>query len=396
MNRDSSLWSGIFRPILFSLCLVACLAPQGAFSNGLLAEPTTINGLVFDEVAAVPPHTGYFRMDVARSGEFTGKLLLGKQRTAFSGRFNDTGTARVHVWVPTRDYELSSDDYGLDFREVKKLKWILALQLTNGLYDVVGQILPHQRTGWSGVLQGLRAGHGARLNPAPQAGRYTVVLPVGLDGQTGPAGDAWGALTVDENGYVLLQGGLPDNSRYTVTSILSADGTWPLFVSFDCGRGMLVGWLQFTNSSESKLIGPLNWVRLRDPDTDFYQAGFTNQTSVVASSYDRPAPDQPMLKLTNAVLTLNRGDITSSITDSLIVSTAATLKGSGDSPCSITFIPGSGLFMGWAESRGTGQFFQLSGTVIQSRNSAFGCFMGNAINGEVIIEDDPAVGRPGP
>src|SRR5690348_10888026 len=105
---------------------------------------------------------------------------------------------------------------------------------------------------------GARAGHGARLNPAPQAGRYTVVLPVDLDGQTGPAGDAWGALTVDENGYVLLQGGLPDNSRYTVTSILSADGTWPLFVSFDCGRGMLVGWLQFTNSSESKLIGPLN------------------------------------------------------------------------------------------------------------------------------------------
>jgi hypothetical protein len=373
-------------PVVSALCCAASLPASAALSNA----PATYNGLIFGEDTAVPPHTGYFRLDVSRSGHFTGKLLLGKNRAGFGGRFDDGGKAFVQVWVGTGDYELIENPDGSgDYREIKKLKWTLALQLTNGVYDLAGQIFAYHGSGWSGIVLGQRAGYSARTNPAPQAGRYTLVVPGDPKGQAAPAGDGGVALTVDQTGNVLLQGGLPDTSKFTATSILSADGVWPLFVPLNQGTGTLIGWLQFTNSSDSVVVGQLNWVRLRNPDTSFYPQGFTNQSSVLASSYVRPAADQSALNLTNATLTSSGGELTSSFTNSLVATTPSVLKGSAGSPSLVTFSLPNGLFQGWTKVPGTGRFLQFSGVVLQNRNAGFGSFRDNSRSGTVTVEENP-------
>jgi hypothetical protein len=369
-----------------AFCLAASPAAPAATSSSF---PATYNGLVFDENGAAPPRTGCFKLDVSRSGHFTGRLLLGGNRAGFSGRFNDTGNAYVRVWVGTGEYEyIENPDGSVDTREIKKLKWTLALQLTNGVYDVTGQIFAYNVSGWSGIVLGQRAGYSARTNPAPQAGRYALVLPGDPDGQTGP-GNAWGALTVDESGNVALQDGLPDNSRFTASSILCADGVWPLFVPLNQGRGMLVGWLQFTNSTESALMGQLNWVRLRAPQATFYPQGFTNQSSVMASSYVRPTAGQSALNLTNAILTLTVCQTSSTFTNSLAVSTPSVLKGSADSPGLVKFSSSTGFFQGWTEVPGNRQLLQFSGIVLQNQNAGFGYFPSNSRSGAVAIHEQP-------
>jgi hypothetical protein len=368
------------------LCFVAHFAAPAAT---LSSFPATYNGLAFEGDATLPQHTGYFRLDVSRSGHFTGKLFLGRNRASFGGRFDDSGKSFVRVWLGTGDYELvENPDGSTDYREIKKMKWTLALQLTNSVDEVAGQIFAFLGSGWSGIVQGQRAGYSARANPAPQAGRYTFALPGSPDGQTAPGGYAWGTLTVDDAGHVRVQGGLPDNSRFTATSILTTDGVWPLFTPLNQGRGMLVGWLQFTNSPDSELVGPLNWVRLRTPDATFYRQGFTNQSSVVGSSYVRPTAGQSVLNLTNPVVTLSGGELTSSFTNSLTVSTPSVLKGSADSRAFIQFSSPTGLFVGWTQVPGTERFLHFNGVVLQNQNAGFGYFT-DSRSGSVTIEEQP-------
>src|SRR5260370_16415663 len=121
------------------------------------------------------------------------------------------------------------------------------------------------------------------------------------------------------------------DSKVTARAVLSAEGAWPLFVPLDGGRGILVGWLEFTNSAGSQLAGQVIWVRLRHPGVRFYAEGFTNQTSVLASRYVRPASHQPVLNLANGILVLGKGELGSSFTNSLALGSPTALRGAVDS-----------------------------------------------------------------
>jgi hypothetical protein len=370
------------------LCFGAAPAALAATANApAFIVKTTYNGLIYREQGVLPGEAGYFRLDASRKGRFTGKLLVGRQHVGFSGKFNPEGTAYVPVKVGTGRYEIIlNPDSSADVREIKKLEWTLVLQLTNGLDEVAGQILSYERAGWSGLVLGERAGYSAPTNPAPQAGRYTVVLPGTPDGQSGPAGAGWGALTVDQAGNVRLLGALSDDSKLTASSVLSADGAWPLFVPSDGGRGMLVGWLKFTNTARSELSGQLIWVRLKHPGVRFYAEGFTNQTSVLASHYVPPASYQAVLNLTNAILVLGRGELGFSITNSLTLRSPTELRGAGGSRVMVKFFLANGLFLGRAQVPGATRTLGFSGAVLQNQNVGFGYFTGDSSNGEVIIE----------
>ncbi len=391
MKRHINLLRSVFCLALFGSFFAAAPPALTAISNiPFFAAKTTYNGLVYPEEGVVPGETGYFRLDVSRTGKFSGKLLVGQQHAGFSGKFNDSGTAYVPVSVGTGQYEaILNSDFSIDYREIKVLKWTVVFQLTNGLDSIVGQILSYERAGWSGIVQGERAGFNARTNAAPQAGRYTMVLPGGSSGLSGPEGDGWATLTVDGAGNVLLQGGLADNFKFVTRSILSAKGVWPFFVPSDGGRGALAGWLQFTNSTESELVGQLIWIRSRHPGTASYAEGFTNQIGVLASRYVPPAPNQPALNLSDPVLVLSGGELSSSVTKALIFRTPSELRGTSGSPPLVKFYPAKGLFLGLGDVPGTMLSPRLSGAVLQNRNVGFGYFTGNARSGEVIIEEKP-------
>jgi len=373
--------------------LVADRAAPAATSNApSFAVKTVYNGLIYREDGVLPGETGYFRIDVSRNGRFTGKLFVGAQSAHFHGRFNQQGTAYVSVKVGTGKYEFAYDPDGWsewDIREVKKLKWTLILQLTNGLDQVAGQILSYTRTGWTASVLGDRARSSSPTNPVPEAGQYTVVIPQNPDSQGGPEGDGCGTVTVDKSGSIRLLGVLPDSSKITASAILSEGGVWPLFASLRAGNGVLVGWLYFTNSAGSDVAGQLTWIRLRHPRVRFYREGFTNQTRVLASRYVRPISPSPVLPLTDAVLVLRGGDLSSSLTNSLVFQTPTKMTGTPDSQLTVHFSLSTGLFMGRTETPERTRVLSFTGATLQNQTVGFGYFLGNSRSGEVIIAQLP-------
>jgi hypothetical protein len=343
---------------------------------------TVYNGLIFSGASTVPMESGYFKLDVSRSGHFTGNLLVAQHRAGFSGKFNTGGTAYVQVKVGTGEYA----DALFGSYEIQKVEWALVLQMTNGLEEISGEIVSYEHGGWRGIVQGVRAGFDARTNPAPQAGRYTLLFPADLGNQSGPGGDGYASLTVDKAGNVRVMGVLADNSQVTASSVLNEAGVWPFFMPSDGGRGVLVGWLQFTNSTDSAMVGELVWARLRHPGVRFYSLGFTNQTSVVASRYVPPSSNKPVLDLTRAVLVLGGGELASSVTNSLTPRGPTEFRGTADSRLVGRFSPLTGLFLGTAPVPGTTQTIRFSGAVLQNQNVGLGYFAHGSSTGEVIIE----------
>jgi hypothetical protein len=388
MNQHQYFSNRLFCLAVSGLCLAAPPVSPAATANiPPFPAKTVYNGLVYPVQGTVPSETGYFRVDVSRNGHFTGKLRVGAHHAGFSGKLNAGGAAYVPVKVGTGEYEaIQNPDLSVDYREIQKLEWTLVLQVTNELQEVAGQIFSYEHAGWGGIMLGERGGY-STTNPAPQAGRYTVIFPGDPSGQSGPEGDGYAALTVDKAGNVRLVGALADDSTMTASSVLTADGVWPLFVPSDGGRGMLVGWLQFTNSSEGALAGQLTWVRSRHPEARFYAEGFTNQTSVLASAYVRPSSDQAVLNLSNAVMVLRGGELSASFTNSLTLRTATEFSGTADSRLMVRFYPANGLFLGTAHLAGVTRTFGLKGAVLQDRILGFGYFRGGVRNGELIMQE---------
>lgn len=384
-------WEYLFFLTVSAICLAADRPVLAASSNApVFAVKTAYNGLIYREDGALPGETGYFRIDVSRNGSFTGRLLVGPQRAQFHGRFNEEGTAYVPVKVGTGDYELILTDWGgYDYREIKKLKWTLILQLTNGLNQVAGQILSYAQTGWSANVLGDRARDSSPANPAPQAGRYTLVVLPNPDDPGSPEGDGCATVSVAKSGNIRLLGSLPDGSRLTTSAILSEEGMWPLFASLRAGKGMLVGWLSFTNSVSSDMTGQLLWMQLSQPRALAYRQGFTNETSILASRYVRPAGPEPVLALTNAALVLRGGELRTSFTNSLSFQTSTELTGSPGSGLVIRVSPSTGLFMGRTEVPGSARVLGLTGAILQKQTAGFGYFLGPLLSGEVIITQLP-------
>jgi hypothetical protein len=127
-------------------------------------------------------------------------------------------------------------------------------------------------------------------------------------------------------------------------------------------------------------------MRLTQPRARLYPQGFTNQTSILASRYVRPIPPDPVLALTNAVLVLHGGDLTSGVTNSLSFRTPTELTGSPASRLTVKFSPSTGLFVGRTEVPGLVGDLGFAGAVLQNQGAAFGYFLGTLRSGEVIIE----------
>jgi hypothetical protein len=181
-------------------------------------------------------------------------------------------------------------------------------------------------------------------------------------------------------------GVLPDGSKVTSGAVLSEEGIWPLCASVHAGKGVLLGWLYCTNSAGSEITGQLLWMRLSQPRARLYPEGFTNQTSILASRYVRPIAPDPVLALTNAVLVLHGGDLTSGVTNSLSFRTPTELTGSPASRLTVKFSPSTGLFVGRTEVPGLVGDLGFAGAVLQNQGAAFGYFLGTLRSGEVIIE----------
>src|SRR5205085_5730041 len=109
--------------------------------------------------------------------------------------------------------------------------------------------------------------------------RYTVFISP-ADNAPANSPDGYGYMTVTNkiDGAILSAGKLSDGTVFSPLSMpLSKDGKWPVYQALYGNRGLLEGWMTF---SDGTLTGFLTWIK---PTTNnlspikSYHDGFTNE-----------------------------------------------------------------------------------------------------------------------
>ena len=180
-------------------------------------------GLFYVTNNAAPESSGSFDAMVGGGGNHTARLRLGGGSYPLSGTFSLTGAASNSIARP-----------GL-----ARLLVNLQLDMSNG--PLTGTVSDGT---WTADLAANPAVY-SKTNPAPQAGKYTLLIPGGDNGAIAPGGNGFGAVTVSETGAVTFNGMLGDGTPVTAASMVSSDGQWPLYASllwrerFDSGLALL-------------------------------------------------------------------------------------------------------------------------------------------------------------
>jgi hypothetical protein len=326
--------------------------------NPFLPVVGTYHGLFYVPNDAAEESSGAITATVTSAGAFSAKLSLDGQSFSFSGELSVTGTA-----VKT-----------IQRRGLSPLTLQLDLGLTNG--PLTGAVSDGT---WTADLVADAAVY-SKANPAPQAGKYTLLIPGSENASAQPGGNGFGAVTVSDSGNVTFSGTLGDGTPVTSTSIVSSEGQWPLYVSLYGGKGSILGWLCFTN--DGGISGQTGWFKLQQATAKLYAGGFTNSAEAIGSAYQY-TNGLPVLGFTGGQLSLTNGNLAQSITNqiSLGADNLAT-DASGDK---LTFKTSSGLFKGSVMNPETGKPIAVNGVVLQNQNFGAGFFLGTTESGSILL-----------
>ena len=129
------------------------------------------------------------------------------------------------------------------------------------------------------------------------AGRYNVAFPAERTNADPalPKGDGYGVLIVSESGLARLAGTLADGTNFSRGGWIAEDGNFAFYTPLYAGRGELSGRLNFGDTSESDLAGPLMWQRPRDPAAAWFPQGFATTIATIGARYTAPHAGSPVV-----------------------------------------------------------------------------------------------------
>jgi hypothetical protein len=226
----------------------------------------------------------------------------------------------------------------------------------------------------------------SKNNPAPQAGKYTLVIP-GVDNSPAqPGGDGFGSATVDSAGNVSFSGVLADGTSITSASKVTGQTQWPMYASLYAGKGAILGWLAFT--PEGEISGQLIWVKPSHAAGKYYPAGFTNRTEAIGSVY-RLTNSEPVLGFAQAQVSLAGGNLSASITQQIGLGTQSQIVDSTDNKPAFTLTASTGLLTGWVAGPLTGEPIFVKCIVLQKQQLGAGFFLGTTQSGRALLAPAP-------
>ena len=327
--------------------------PVVGIYEGLFSDP---GGIAFQS-------SGFFHAAVTARGTFSAKFQTGGKSYSMSGHFSATVSSST-----------ASSSNSVVRKGLSPLTVLLQLDLT-------GETLTGQLSDgvWTANLLANRATFKAKSNPAPQMGKYTLVLPPGDDPATLPGGYSFGSLVVDGSGNIKFTGTLGDGTKTAQKTTLSSGGLWPFYVPLYSGHGSVFGWLTFTNDLVSDIEGPMTWIKLPQP-TKFYPAGFTNETEAAGSTYVF-TKGTPVLTFGSGQLSLAGGNL-QSFTNPITLGSDNKVTGTG---INLSVATSSGLFKGTVEDPNTTRKIPVSGAILQKQDAGFGLFSGTNQTGQVFL-----------
>jgi hypothetical protein len=339
--------------------------PSGgaAYAASFTFVPTSASysGLFYDTNGIMVQSSGFFNLTLTAKGTFTAKLLLAGANYPFSGSFSAEGSASNSVSISKTNRLMILLGFDSDGRD------ILNGQISEG--------------NWTAELVANRAVY-SKTNLAPQAGKYTILLPGNSMASAQPGGNGFGSLTVDHYGNLVFSGKLGDGTSISQTAVVSGPGQWPMYVSLYSGKGSILGWLTFVNEQTNDIEGAPVWSKLPQPTAKFYSAGFTYQTNVVGSSFQF-TNGLPVLNFASGELWLANGDLAQSFTNQFMLGTNN--KITSTNKMSLTISTSSGRFTGSVVNPENKKTIPIYGAVLQKQNIGAGYFLGTNESGEVFL-----------
>jgi hypothetical protein len=325
----------------------------------------TYEGLFFDSGNVAVDNAGMVTITPTGSGSFSGKLGLGGRSYSLSGQLSLTGYLSKKV----------------PLTETNTLTVTLQFDLA-GSGSVTGTV---SNGAWSVPLTAFRAGY-SRQSVWDQSAKYTLLIPGGADPTEQPSGDGFGAVTVSSLGLAKLSGSLADGTPISTSASVSGEGLWPFYASLYSGKGVVLGWLSFTNQATNDIAGQLTWIKEVQP-ARYYSSGFSITSGAMGSAY--VSSGGQVLGFTNGQAWMAGEDLPSgyncpfTVTNDRVVSTNKSFK--------LTFTASTGLFGGSVANPAGADPKTLSfrGAVLQKQNLGGGFFLETNYSGQVEIAPDP-------
>jgi len=333
-------------------------------TNPFIGVAGRYQGLFYDTNTAAQQSSGSCNATVTSNGTFTAKLQLGLQSFGFSGRFSFAGQSFNSIARP-----------GLP---------PLTVQLQLGLSDNVltGQV---SEGNWTAELMANPVTW-SKANPAPQAGKYTLVIPGADNSAAQPGGDGFGSVTVNSAGNVSFSGVLADGTAFSSAAVVTGEGLWPFYAPLYAGKGSIIGWLAFATNGD--ISGQLNWIKPAQPAAKYYRAGFTNSTEAIGSAY-RFTNGVPVLGFTDGQLTLAGGNLPGNFTHQIEFGGQNQILDLTDSKPAFTVAASTGLLTGSVVDPQTGKAVTVKGIILQNQEVGAGFFLGTNQSGQVLLAAGP-------
>ncbi len=344
-------------------------------TNPFALRPGTYTGLVYDTNVVSHERAGFVTIRTAPKGTYSGKVRLGGRNLSFTGAFGLDGLATNSV-------------------RRGKLEPPLVLELNFNPGSLVQGLEGRLRdTSWTSELVAYRAVFHSRTNPAPQAGRYTLILPASGEPDT-PEGDGFASITVASSGVAKLKGSLADNTAISHAAPLSREGLWPFHVSLRGGRGAIWSWLVFetnavtigTNLVQSDLAGDVRWVARPVLSAKYYAAGFTNAIDAVGARFRPPTNSlYGALTFSNGLVVFSGGDLTTPFTNRIQHTATDKVVNGETNALSLTISRSTGLFSGSVVAPESGAKVPFKGALFQSGDVGFGFSLQTNVTGPVLL-----------
>jgi hypothetical protein len=345
-------------------------------ANRFVAAAGTYYGL-FGDTNVTEQSAGWFTATVASSGSsqtFTASLFVdGDSLSGISGAFDISGAASNMVVT-------------------RKGKAPLTLNLQLNFDGTISGTVSDTVDGWSSALDGNRSVYSA-AHPSPYAGNYNLLIPGSADPTVGPPGYGCVKVTIAANGAVTASGSLADGQTFgPQAAVVSANGNVPIYAKayvygFNTGsntitsyKGLVGGWLNFSNMVPG---GNLAWIKTGWTN-GYYNGGFTNESAVVGSVYSNSLNG---LLISDGLVTLSDGDLTSNITDNVTVTNALVgILAPTNQLVKLTITPSSGLVSGTFTNTADHKVETLTGLYLPEQGIIGGYFMGTSQGGVLMLQ----------
>ncbi len=362
LYSEVAAWSFVMRS---NLTLTANFMP-----NPYIPAQGTYQGLFYESNGVAHQSSGFLKQTLTSGGSFTATILSGGASNSFSGKFSAFGI------------------YSNTIVRAGGLPPLIAhLQMNFGSPNWVSGTISNSQ--WSADVTAFRAGRFSTNNPAPQTGKYTLVLPGTDNSDVEPGGDGFGAVTVGSSGALTFAGWPGDNTTASAQSTMVCEnGQWPMYLKLYSGKGSMLGWLSFSATETNDLTGDVSWIKPAITNSAFYPLGFTNILAAEGSVY---SSHLPLLNLSTDqvchILFTNGNPVANFVNDARFVTNKVINLSSNK--LSLTITNSSGLFSGAVTNPVDGRKITYKGALLQKRNAGRGTFAGTNETGRVLFEAAP-------